>query len=29
MPDLSSTGLFEDSFMIQPPSCAWRCCQTQ
>src|SRR5215207_3883827 len=29
MPDLSSTGLFEDSFMIQPPSCAWLCCQTQ
>src|SRR5215203_629907 len=28
-PDLSSTGLFEDSFMIQPPSCAWLCCQTQ
>jgi hypothetical protein len=29
MPDLSFTGLFEDSFMIQPPSCAWLCCQTQ
>src|SRR5215213_6243154 len=29
MPDLSPTGLFEDSFMIQPPSCAWLCCQTQ
>src|SRR5215218_3678559 len=28
-PDLSPTGLFEDSFMIQPPSCAWLCCQTQ
>jgi hypothetical protein len=27
--DLSPTGLFEDSFMIQPPSCAWLCCQTQ
>src|ERR671921_786416 len=29
MPDLSSAWLFEDSFMIQPPSCAWLCCQTQ
>src|SRR5215218_11493037 len=29
MPDLSSARLFEDSFMIQPPSCAWLCCQTQ
>src|SRR5215203_3672627 len=29
MPDLSPTGLFEDSFMIQPPSSAWLCCQTQ
>src|SRR5215216_3356041 len=28
-PDLSSAWLFEDSFMIQPPSCAWLCCQTQ
>src|SRR5215208_5914721 len=29
MPDLSPTGLFEDSFMSQPPSSAWLCCQTQ
>src|SRR5215212_7448917 len=29
MPALSFTGLLEDSFMIQPPSCAWLCCQTQ
>src|SRR5918993_2741837 len=29
IPDLSSAWLFEDSFMIQPPSCAWLCCQTQ
>src|SRR5215211_3263352 len=28
-PDLSSAWSFEDSFMIQPPSCAWLCCQTQ
>src|SRR5215211_1751495 len=27
-PDLSPTGLFEDSLMIQPPRCAWLCCQT-
>src|SRR5215210_532854 len=29
MPDLSSAWLFEDSFMIQPPSCTWLCRQTQ
>src|SRR5215203_4799503 len=29
MLDLSSAWLFDDSFMIQPPSSAWLCCQTQ